>query len=231
MLPFYLPDRRVHCTGSRISVLGTVRRGEQPSSSYTVDTLEGKKTTTFKLPATAKSYSYNFTFFQSDPLSSTGQHTLVIRPILGTLLLDSLEIVQDTLLSSSSSPSLSSTLEASPSVSSSSSSAPPSSPSTQQSSPSSYFSSSPPSPSTQQSSSSGPTSGALASTAAPVQGRSEVPIGAIVGGALGALTLLCIFVLALLYVRRRRQEDRFNENKGAPLSPGKDSQFIEILND
>src|SRR6266567_1890287 len=123
MYLFRLSDIHIHCTGSRISVLGTVRRGEQPSSSYTVDTLEGKKTTTFQLPAIAKSYSYNFTFFQSDPLSPTGQHTLVITPITGTLLLDSLQIVQDTLLSSSSSPpSLSSTLQSSPSESSSSSS-------------------------------------------------------------------------------------------------------------
>ena len=60
--------------------------------------------------------------------------------------------------------------------------------------------------------------------------KSELPIGPIIGGALGAFTFICI-VLLLLYLRRRRREGHYNEVIGglAPVAIGKNSQFLRYL--
>jgi hypothetical protein len=65
-------------------------------------------------------------------------------------------------------------------------------------------------------------------TTAPVQGKSksELLIGPIIGGALGVLILTCI---VLLYLRRGRQEHHPNENIGAPPPIGKNSPLIRYL--
>ena len=44
--------------------------------------------------------------------------------------------------------------------------------------------------------------------------KSESPVGPIMDGALGALTVICI-VLLILYLRQRRREGYSNENTGA----------------
>lgn len=56
--------------------------------------------------------------------------------------------------------------------------------------------------------------------------RSEPRIGPIIGGALGALTFICI---VLLYLRQRQREGHANENLCAPPPIGKNSQFLQYL--
>jgi hypothetical protein len=78
--------------------------------------------------------------------------------------------------------------------------------------------------------SSSPTSGAMHTRPATelVQGKTtpKLPIGPIIGGALGALTFICA-ILLLLYLRRRRRESHSDKNIGAPpLVVGKNSQFL-----
>jgi len=85
-----------------------------------------------------------------------------------------------------------------------------------------------------ESSSSSPTSGATPASGVDtvsVQGKSEskLPIGPIIGGALGALTFICT-VFLILYFRRRRQEGHSYKYIGAPLAEiGKISRFLPYL--
>ena len=50
-----------------------------------------------------------------------------------------------------------------------------------------------------------------------MQGKSKLkpPIGLIMGGALGALTVICITVLLILYLRRRQREGHSNKDTSA----------------
>lgn len=78
---------------------------------------------------------------------------------------------------------------------------------------------------TSQSSSLSPTSGTVpgvATVTVLVQGnsKSELPIGPIIGGPLGALVLICII---LLYLRRRQREGHSNGNLGARPLIGKNT--------
>jgi len=62
------------------------------------------------------------------------------------------------------------------------------------------------------------------------QGKSKVPVSSIIGGALGALALILIFLLALLWIRRRPRKDHSSEKKGTPPPPGLYTQLHPSIN-
>ena len=215
--------------GSSIGVYGTnyANAPNRPACIYTID--DGTPVKLTSNPTTTNKWGE--LFFQSPDLPSTS-HVLTIKyddHSKDSLVLDYFTIndgdpsssLTTSILSSTTGTTLSTTLN-SPVLS-------PSSSSFLKSESSSSFS-------TLESSSSSPTvtSGATPASGlatALVQGKSEskLPIGPIIGGALGALTFICTVSL-ILYFRRRRREGHSDKSIGAPpLAIGKNSQFLPYL--
>jgi len=61
----------------------------------------------------------------------------------------------------------------------------------------------------------------------PGKSMPKLPIGPAIGGALGALTFICTVLLILYLRRRKRREGHSDDNIGAPLAIGKNSQILQ----
>jgi hypothetical protein len=212
--------------GSSIGVYGTnwadsPRRKPAPACNYTID---GGTPVRFTSIRTANT-TWGELFFQSSDLPKI-YHVLIITydddsSIKDSLNLDYFMVDGTAVLPSNPSSSLTTSfLSSATTTSSTTSNTPVLSPS--------------PSFSTLESSSSSPTPGATPASGVAtvsVQGKSEskLPIGPIIGGALGALTFICT-VFLILYFRRRRQEGHSYDYIGAPLMEiGKNSRFVPYL--